>query len=170
MPPLILPLICALSLIVLVFLYIFLFRLPSAQLQSGQRQRLKELYADEDPDTERSSLILTSRSLDTGGMEAQLVWLDGYEVLDPIREIPSDSYEAYQERQGIRWRQDWVSEDAAQVQLEIRAAYEQKIMEIQVTGWLIALEIQFSDQDRLVYLQRQRARSAPAVSSAAGAD
>lgn len=154
----ILPVVCSLSLIVLVFLYIFIFRVPSAQINAQMAARLQELYADTRPTHERSTLLLRSREPVSGQLMALVVWLEGYETIDTTRQILPTAFNDYYEGVSHRlwWRETWSQADYDLVKRSSTTAFEQKRTDLQAEGWQVVFDLAFSPIDAIVFLERKQ--------------
>jgi hypothetical protein len=151
----------SLGLIVLFFLYVFVFRVPSAQINAQTAQKLAELYADDDPTVERSTLLLRSREPRPGELSALVIWLSEYERIDPTRQILPTAFQDYYEGtpERLRFREVWPASDYDKVQQSSAQAFEHKLAELQSEGWQIVFDLSFSRVDHLVYLRRDSALS-----------
>jgi hypothetical protein len=148
--------VCTLGGIVLVFLYVFAFRLPSAQINMQNQQLLDELHADNTPNVQRATLILRSREPKAGELSALVVFVRDYERLDFAKQILPHAFEEYfsSDGQRILWRERWERADYDEVRKLSQQDFERKLKELQSEGWQIMLELPFSLIDNVVYLKK----------------
>jgi hypothetical protein len=146
----------SLGLIVLFFLYVFTFRVPSAQINAQMAQLLTELYADADPSWERSTLLLRSKEPKPGQLTALVIWLSEYERIDPTRQILPTAFQDYYEGtpERLRFREVWPPADYDAVRQSSAQAFERKLAELHAEGWQVVFDLSFSRVDHLVYLRR----------------
>lgn len=148
--------VCSLGTIVAVFAYIFLFRLPTSQINAQMARDLDALYARADDGTARTTLLLRSRETQRGRLSALVVWLDGLEPIDLTRQILPKAFEQYFDAptQGALWRATWDNGDYDAVQSASREAFNNKLEELREEGWQVVFDLSFSLIDHLLYLER----------------
>ncbi|MCA9915585.1 MAG: hypothetical protein KC496_19660, partial [Anaerolineae bacterium] len=89
-PPILL--ISILLIIFIFFLFLFLFRGQSSEDRMLGNQ-LKRLYADKSG--ERTTLLWHTQEEDDGSMRAYVMWMEGYEQIDPVRLDLPRSFDEY---------------------------------------------------------------------------
>lgn len=154
---LVVPVICSLSVIVLIFLYIFMFRVPAAQINRQMEEKLQALYADQRPEVERRTLLLRSREPKSGELSALVVLLRDYEAIDTSRQLLPTAFETYfnDTTERVLWRETWAQADYASVQKASAATFEAKLSELQSDSWKVVFELAFSQVDSIVFLEKQ---------------
>jgi hypothetical protein len=147
--------VCSLGFILALFLYIFAFRVPAAQINAQMEARLADLYADTSPGR-RTTLLLRSREPKPGELVALVVWLDGYEIIDTRRQILAAAFEhfAAPDNPRVLWREVWEQASYEQVQRESWAAYRARRADLEAHGWRVTFELEFSHVDALLYLHK----------------
>lgn len=160
----VLPVVCSLSVIVLVFLYIFMFRMPRSQINESLATELEALYADTSPSHERSTLLMRSREPNGGELMALVAWLQGYEAIDTTRELLPTAFDDYYEGRVPRllWRETWPKTSYDVVSRASAISFEQKLTELQAQGWEIVFDLAFSQVDHILMLRRDRPTAASA--------
>jgi hypothetical protein len=153
---LIIPVICSLTVIVLIFLFIFAFRIPAAQINREMEETLQALYADQRPDVERRTLLLRSREPQAGELSAVVVLLREYEPIDTNRQLLPTAFETYYNgtTERVLWRETWAQADYDAVKVASATAFEAKLGELQADGWRITFELAFSQVDSIVFLEK----------------
>jgi hypothetical protein len=147
--------VCSLGTIVAVFAYIFLFRLPTSQINAQMMHALQDLYMRADDGKPRTTLLLRSRETQRGQLSALVVWLNGLEVIDLSRQILPKAFEQYFDAptQSTLWRATWDNGDYDAVQSASREAFANKLEELKEEGWHVVFDLPFSLIDHLVYLE-----------------
>jgi hypothetical protein len=147
---------CVLLLIVLFFLYVFVFRLPSSQITQEAFKTLQELFADTSPDSERITLLLRSREPQAGELMALVVVLKEYEMIDLSKQILPRAFETYfnEDNERVLWREKWEQSDYDTVHRASKRAFAQKLIDLKSDGYRVMFQLPFSLVDELVYLKR----------------
>ncbi len=147
-------LVAILAVILLFFLWLFLFRGQSNEDRMLGNE-LKRLYSDKSG--EQTTLLWHTQEEPDGSMRAYVMWMNGYEQLDPARmDLPRsfDEYGALEKEDGVRWRLPWEEGSPQMVLTSSQSAFEEKLRELTASGWEIQLIIPFSDRNQVVFLSR----------------
>lgn len=146
--------------IALFFGYLFLFRLPSAQIDPRQQEILDALNQD-DPDTERITIVLYSKIPARDQLRSVLVVVPEFEPINLRRQTPQHNFQYFSNQIPAHTMgyQQWDTADYETLRAEITTTLHQRIDEYVGQGWQIVLQIPFSDVDHMVYLQRPYAQS-----------
>lgn len=138
-----------------VFVYIFAFRGRKAAVVNAIETQLAALESE--ATSERSTLLWHTEEPAAGQLRAVVIWLDGYEAIDPMRQIIArrlDEYLALATEEGVQWRESWDVGDYTVVLQASEQAFESQLAALQQDGWEAKLGLPFSDRDKLVYLAR----------------
>lgn len=137
----------------LVFVYIFLFRGPRAAVTNAIEAQLARLDAEET--NERTTLLWHTEEPRAGQLRAVVIWLDGYEAIDPVRQVISRRLDDYLATEAdVRWRESWTVDDYEAVLQASQQTFESQLAALQQAGWEAKLGLPFSERDQLVYLAR----------------
>lgn len=147
-------LIVILAVILVFFLWLFLFRGQSNEDRMLGNE-LKRLYADKSG--EQTTLLWHTQEDADGSVRAYVMWMNGYEQIDPVRlDLPRsfDEYGALEKEDGVRWRLPWEEGSPQMVLTSSQAAFEEKLRELSANGWEIQIIVPFSDRNQVVFLSR----------------
>jgi len=149
---------CSLGAITAFFAYLFLFRLPTSQINAQMGRDLQALYNDTAPDKEHTTLLLRCREIRSGELSGLVVWLEGLEQIDPTRQILAKAFEQYADAaaEGVLWHMKWEDGDYDDVKKASREAFTNRVKELEAQGWQVVFDLPFSLIDHLLYLERQK--------------
>jgi len=144
--------ICSLSLVVLVFLYFVLFRIPRAQVDDAQLTQLQSIY-DEDVSA-RLTILMVSKHLSRQEIKTVILIVDGYEQIDMRRIALPRKFPDYDSLTDVIQRIE-IQEDTLPKHYEYaQRKLNELVIEYEKQGWQIKADLPFSDIDHVTYLAK----------------